>query len=202
MLICITGIDGCGKSTHVGLLVDALEKEGFNVFVSKAYGEEEKEKLSKLFEIWDSITITFVFQGLYRQQFVEAKKALLQGKIVIADRWDDPYLAYHSQFGFLSQDQELRERLNQIVFEGVIPDLTFFLNVPLYEAELRIQKRGKDFFDDQGREYHHKMAEAYLRIAEMRKWIVVNADQEMKIVHDQILKITKEKLETQTGFFK
>lgn len=199
MLICITGIDGCGKSEHVGLLADALEQEGLNVFISKAYGDEEKEMLSKFFEILDGIAITFIFQGLYRQQLAETKKALSQGKIVVADRWDDAYLAYHSRFGFLAQDQELRERLNKIVFEEVIPDLTFFLDVPLGEAELRMQKRGKDFFDDQGREYHCKMAEAYSALAEMRKWVVINADQEIMAVHNQIFKITKEKLQPRTS---
>ncbi len=194
MLICITGIDGCGKSTHVGLLASTLRQEGYSVFVSKAYGEAEKDKLAEFFKIWDNITITFIFQGLYRQQFVNARQALLRGEIVIADRWDDSYLAYHSQFGFLAKDERLRERLNEIVFEGCKPDLTFFLNISLNEAELRMQERGKDFFESQGCEYHSQITKAYLGLATMRNWIAINAEQETEIVHEEILSIVRQRL--------
>ncbi|PIR90991.1 hypothetical protein CO121_00085 [bacterium (Candidatus Gribaldobacteria) CG_4_9_14_3_um_filter_36_15] len=62
------------------------------------------------------------------------------------------------------------------------------------KAGLRIQRRGKDFFDNQGRKYHSKIAEVYLKLAQMRKWVILNGEDKPESIHKKILKIVKEEL--------
>jgi len=194
MLICITGIDGCGKGTQISLLREALEKMGFRIFISKAYDEAEKEGLAHFFLFWDDVAVTLAFQALHRQQFVKATEALKAGQIVLADRWDESYLAFHSQFGLLSQNEDLRRRLNEIAFEGMKPDLTFLLKISPEKAGLRTGARGKDFFDGKDLEYHAHMAKAYEELAHNEGWVVLNGEKKPLEIHREILGVVLKKM--------
>jgi len=194
MLICITGVDGCGKGTQIYLLKEALKRLGHSVSISKAYGDAEKESLAHFFRLWDDLAITMAFQALHRQQYVNAMSALKKGNIVIADRWDESYLAYHTQFGYLATHPVLRKKLNEMAFEGYLPDLGFLLNVSVEVTEKRMTARGKDFFDEKDTEYHCKMGKAYLKIARERDWYVIDGNRHPDEIHQEIFSIVRKKL--------
>ncbi|MBI2464834.1 thymidylate kinase [Candidatus Shapirobacteria bacterium] len=191
-LFCVTGIDGCGKGTQIFLLKDRLEKDGHDVAVVKAYGDAEKESLSHFMRVWDDMTITLIFQGLQHQQYANTLRERHQKKIVLADRWDESFYAYHSVFGPLSKCPELRDTLNQIAFNNCIPKLTFLLDVPIAEAEKRLISRGMDYFDKKGFKYHSVMRQQYLNIAKERKWVIIDGtlkpDQIHEIIYSEVRK--------------
>lgn len=187
MLICITGIDGCGKGVQVSLLEKYLTSQDQSVFVSKAYGTGEKEIFSTFLEYWDPLAILFLFQALHVEQRIRAERALLEGKLVIADRWDESYLAYHSNYGALSTDAELREKLNQMAFGGIVPNITFLLKVSIQKAKERCRLRGEDFFDRASLEYHETMQNGYLALAEKRGWTVLDGEMSIRDIHQKIL---------------
>lgn len=188
MIICLTGIDGCGKGTQKELLKVHLENSGKAVFISKAYGDAEKECFSAFIEYWTQESILFLFQALHVEQRMKAEKALTRGDIVIADRWDESYLAYHSTHGILSSNPCLREQLNSIAFGGIIPDVTFFLNVSVDKARERMLSRGMDFFDRLSNDYHSTMRNEYLSIATDRKWVVIDGTKSPLEIHRGILR--------------
>ncbi len=188
MLFAITGIDGSGKSTQIYLLKKFLERKGHAVSISKAYGNAEKESLAHFFQYWDDLTITLIFQGLHRQQYVEAKKSLSKGKIVIADRWDETYLAYHTEFGFLSENHEIMYRLNKLAFEELIPDITFFIDTPIEAAQRRLKARGMDFFDKKSAEHHLKMRELIIEVLKGRNSIFIDGAMDINEIHLAIIK--------------
>jgi len=183
MLFTITGIDGSGKSTQIYLLKKFLEIKGYSVSVSKAYGNAEKEGLAHFFQYWDDLTVTFIFQGLHRQQYVETKKRLNDGQIVLADRWDETYLAYHTKFGFLSENHKTMYRLNKLAFEGLVPDITFFIDTPIEEARRRLEARGMDFFDKKSAEHHLKMRESIIEVLKERNSILIAGDKDISEIH-------------------
>lgn len=189
MIICITGIDGCGKGTQKELLATRLQNAGKTVFLSKAYGDAEKECFSAFMEYWSQESILFAFQALHVEQRVRAKRAEARGEIVIADRWDESYVAYHTAYGILENDPTLRDRLNEIAFAGIVPDHTFFLDVSVEEAEKRLVTRGMDFFDKRGVEYHNTMRSQYLRIAAERGWSILDGGKSAVAIHHEILKV-------------
>lgn len=187
MIICFSGVDGCGKGTQKDLLTIALRAKGKSVFSSKAYGDGEKECFAPFIEYWSQEAILFLFQALHVEQRKHMEKALQRGEIVIADRWDESYLAYHRTYGILKDDPTLRNLLNAIVFKGIIPDITFLLDVPVEQTRKRLQLRGADFFDKLPETYHETMRKEYLRLAEERKWIVLDGTRPAIEIHKNIL---------------
>lgn len=187
MIINLTGIDGCGKGTQITLLAQHLEEAGRRVFVSKAYGDAEKETLSMFIRKWHQTSILFLFQALHVQQRIEAFAAEERGDLVISDRWDDSYYAYHRNFGILMDDRDLREKLNRIAFEDRLPDITFFLDAPLEVAQTRMDARGRDFFDKHPLSYHRTMQEGYRELAKERGWITINSEESVEKIHDEIV---------------
>lgn len=194
MLFNFTGIDGCGKGTQIGECADYLERKGFSVFVSKAYGPREKELFSLFIERADDRSVMFLFQALHVEQRVRAVQALHEGKIVLADRWDDAYLAYHSKNGVLSTDVELRHRLNELAFDGLRPDVTFYLRVPIEVGMERCRIRGADFFDRKPSEYHRSIADELDRLAVEQSWEVIDGDRSNKEVHQDIVRVVEQAL--------
>ncbi|MEK7608041.1 MAG: dTMP kinase [Patescibacteria group bacterium] len=174
MFICFSGIDGCGKGTQKEFLADYYRGLGNRVFLSKAYGDAEKECFSAFIERWSQEAILFLFQALHTEQRKKAEQALQRGEIVIADRWDESYLAYHEAFGILSMYPALRARLNEIAFASMAPDVTFLIDLSEESARKRLQSRGMDFFDRLSADYHRTMRRKYLELAKERNWIVID----------------------------
>lgn len=186
MLVNVTGIDGCGKSTQVDLLRGFLESRGRRVFVSKAYGPDEKRLFGPhIPEIGDT-ALMFLFQAFHAEQQRRASEALARREIVLADRWDEGYEAYHSLHGPLSEDRALREAINHLAFEGLVPDVTFLLNVAPQTGMVRSQKRGADFFDARDLAYHAKLAASLRKIARERNWMVLDGEASIAHIHELI----------------
>ena len=58
MIINITGIDGCGKTTQVDLLSQCLRAIDREVFVSKAFGYREKAVYSELIPQFEPVALS------------------------------------------------------------------------------------------------------------------------------------------------
>lgn len=148
MIISITGLHGCGKTTQIRRLEKYFSGLGKRVYVSKALESDSKYRgLLKNETGEDNMRITFVFLALYVRQKEKVIKALKEDNVVLLDRWGDVFNAYHSKYGLLSKDADLRERLKGIAFGGVRPDLTFYLSISPDEAIKRCSKKGKDHFN-------------------------------------------------------
>lgn len=187
MLIAFVGIDGSGKSTQVDLLNKFFKKNKYQTFVSKAYGKAEESSLEPFFRYWDSLAITFIFQGLHRQQYVEALEALKENKIVIADRWDETFLSFHSNFGFLSKNKKLMHEWNKLSFNGLIPDITFCIDLEPREAHKRLKNRKNNFLDEVGYKYHKKIRQSIKRVLKGRFVIFINGLQTINEIHNIIV---------------
>jgi len=187
----ITGIDGCGKTTQINLLSSHLSKNKHAAKVTKAYDNEAKITLRNYINSWtNSNAITFLFQALHAQQYSDTIEALNEGKIVLADRWDESYLAYHSNFGDLSLDSDLRLRLNQMAYNDLLPNLGFVLKVPVQIARERRKVRGSfGRFEGQSDEYYEILQSTYLKIAEERGWHILDGTESEENLHKSILEI-------------
>lgn len=157
MLFAITGINGSGKSTQIKMLKGFLERAGYKIFVSKAYRGDLKKRLNPIIENWDNLAITFLFQGLHRQQYIEAARALKNKQIVLADRWDETFLSFHGNYGLLSKNKKMRQQWNDLAFNKLVPDLTFFIDINPKEALARIKRRGGDFLDQGSEKYYRSI---------------------------------------------
>lgn len=191
MIINITGIDGCGKGTQLGHLADYLRAHEFPVFMSKAYDDAAKELFSPFIERATPAGVLFLFQALHAEQHAKAMKAQERGEIVLADRWDDSYEAYHSQKGVLANKPMLRSQLNEIAFQGVQADVTIMLRVSVPVAMERCRIRGADFFDLKGQHYHQSLADRMDQLAAERNWFVLDGELPHGEIHRQVVEIVK-----------
>jgi thymidylate kinase len=161
-LFCFTGVDGCGKTTLINNVAAELgEKTGRKVVVSKAYSNEYKNLFGRYLEDADDIEVLFLLQALKRRQYTVAKEAARQGKIVLADKWDESYFAWHAGKGFLAGDEHTRDAINLATFGGDTPQITFFIKISPEIAKNRALLRGADRFDNSSLSRYQMLASHY-----------------------------------------
>lgn len=202
MLIALTGIDGSGKSTQIELLNKFFKKNHYLTFISKAYGQAEESCWGQFLQHYDSLAITFIFQGLHRQQYTEAVKAINDGKIVLADRWDETFLSFHSEFGFLAKHPKLRRELNELAFGKLIPDLTFFIDVEPKIAHQRLEGRGKNFLDKGDEKYHEQIRQATIKVLKGRSVIFIDGLKSVNEINKIIISEVLKKIQNSKKFKK
>jgi dTMP kinase len=131
----------------------------------------------------------FLFQALHAQQYALTSDALKRGDTVIADRWDESYLAYHQNFGFLSSQDNLRVTLNSLAFRDRLPDLGFVIHVSIEIARKRRESRGKlERFEDRTDAYYDLVQKTYCEIAAARGWHLLDGRETPEKIHEKIIK--------------
>lgn len=170
------GIDGSGKTTLIDSLSNELRIEGCDVFISKAYTSEYKDAFSQFIETADDLEIMFMFQAFQRRQRNNILARLALGSVVIADRWNETFEAYHSQNGELADRPSLRAEIDSLTVEGLKPARTFYLRVEPSVAMRRTHSRGADFFDTKAIDYHRMQADYYdKRADDDNSWVSIDA---------------------------
>ncbi len=172
LFITFEGIDGCGKSTQIGLLESYLKEKGKEVLLIRepggtAVGEKIREiLLEKKNDSMKPLTELLLFEAA-RAQITEEKiiPATEAGKVVICDRFFDSTTAYQ---GYAREmGTELTDLLNGIATAGRSPDITFVLDIDPEQAYARRVGRGgeEDRMEALGLMFQQKVREGYLKLA-------------------------------------
>ena len=204
--ITLEGVEGSGKSTQAELIKEHLQQLGYEVALTYEPGDTEiGQKIRKiLLDPENNKLVSKAELLLYladRAQHVEEviKPNLAQDKIVISDRYIDATWAYQ---GFARKlDSTLVKRLNKIATDNLVPDLTILLDLnPVLslkrakDATAEVTMHG-DRIESEKIEFHQKVQEGYLKLAQEEERIaVVNGEQNKDIVFRQIKQILKERL--------
>jgi dTMP kinase len=104
-----------------------------------------------------------------RSQVVEEviNPALMDGKIVVADRYMDSTIAYQGYGRGL--DIKFLQELNQLCTGGLKPHLTLLLDLSSEEAWQRRKKETPDRLEKEGLAFQEKVRQGYLILAEQKK---------------------------------
>ena len=86
--------------------------------------------------------------------------------VVICDRFTASTVAYQGYGRGIALD--LIERLNQEATQGVRPDLTIFLDVPVEEGLSRKRGPSRDAFESESAEFHRRVRAGYLLLGRGR----------------------------------
>lgn len=185
--ITFEGGEGCGKSTQVKRLKEALEREGIDVVLTREPGgtwlSEEIRRLIK-----DQTTeapcdrCELLLFLAARAQLVKnvIRPALLQGKWVVSDRFSDSTLAYQGYGRGLSLD--ILKMTNDFACEGLRPDLTLLLEVAPETALKRRQKREResnmvaDRIELAGEGFHARLRSGFAELAKAEPERIVTID--------------------------
>ncbi len=169
LFITFEGIDGCGKTTQIELLKEELEKKGYTVLLTREPGAKGLgEKLREILLNYDGEVSSNCESFLFladRAQHIDTviKPAIDKGVIVLCDRHTDSTVAYQ---GYGRQlDLEQIYQLNKIATNGIIPDITFILDIDIDTSLQRIGK-GRDRMENSGREFFERVRKGYIEISE------------------------------------
>jgi len=198
--ITFEGPEGCGKSTQVKALSDALRAAGRTVLSTREPGGTRLAELIRSLvreEIEDppvARSETLLFLAARAQVVAESiRPALARGEWVVCDRFSDSTFAYQGYGRGL--DVQLLKQLNDFATEGIVPDLTILLDVPPDVSRERISKRmastatAGDRIEAAGELFHRRLRDGFLELAraEPSRFVVINGTQSVDAVREKVL---------------
>jgi dTMP kinase len=166
--ISFEGIDGAGKSTHIGFVAAFLKARGIELICTRepggtALGEQLRQLL--LHQTMHLETETLLMFASRREHIAEViAPALARGHWVISDRFSDASFAYQGGGRGLARDK--LEALEQWVHPALQPDLTLLFDVPPAVARVRLDAtRELDKFEREQSDFFGATRAEYLRRA-------------------------------------
>ncbi len=194
MFITFEGLDYSGKSTQVKLLSDRLTLQDRRVLVLREPGGTEiGEKIRKMLldKANDGMTEAselFLFSASRSQMVQEIIKPALDGGMdILCDRYYDSTTAYQGFGRGISLD--IIRTVNRYAIGDIIPELTFFLDIPIKEVEKRItaSKSNKDRMESSGIEFYERVRNGYLQMSkEEPRYRVLEGMQPIDDIHELV----------------
>ena len=167
MFVSFEGLDGCGKTTQARLLAAALEETGVEVVLTREPGGTPLGEQIRDLVLHGDHVAPWAEAALYaaaRAQHVEEliRPALARGATVVCDRYVDSSVAYQGAGRELGVEEVLA--LNLTADGGLLPDLTFLVEIDIDAALARIGDKG-DRIERAEAEFWPRVAEAYRALA-------------------------------------
>lgn len=196
MFITFEGIDFCGKSTQVELLKKYLISKNKKVEIIREPGgtniseEVRNILLDKKNNHMVMETEIFLFSAA-RAQLVREKilPYIKEGIYVISDRFHDSTTAYQG-FG-RGIPLETVEQINNLAIGKAIPNLTFFIDVPVEAAEKRKALKKNidlDRIEISETAFYEKVRKGYQYLADKEERIrFVDGMLPVEIIHKKII---------------
>lgn len=192
LFIAFEGVEGSGKGTQIGFAEGFLRDAGYDVIVTREPGGTDAgEQIRRVLldpstGKLDARAEALLFAAS-RAQTVHAviRPALADGKVVICDRYVDSSLAYQGWARGLGEADVLT--LNVWATQGLFPDLVVLLHLEPEKGLLR-STEAPDRMELEGEDFHAKVSDAYLRIAEEHpeRFVVVGADRAPNEVFEDV----------------
>ncbi len=197
--ITFEGIDGCGKTTQAEMLLELLEKQELSIsFVREPGGDPISESIRKLLLHSEEIMsdrAEALLMIASRAQLTDKVilPHLLNGRWMIADRYADSTLAY--QGGGRGLNSTALEEINYFGTYTLKPDLTFFIDISVEEANKRMSV-SRDRIEKEGQEFQQRVRDFYtnLHSKEPERVILINGENSIDVIHNEISSIVNEKL--------
>src|ERR671918_2524416 len=160
LFVTFEGIDRSGKTTQARMLVDALGDQALGV--REPGGTPAGERVRDLLKdasVPLSLEAEAPLFAAARAEIVREviRPALDAGRVVVSDRFLDSSLAY--QGGARGLGVEEVERINRFATGGLVPDLTFLLEIDPVAASSRAGEH--DRFEDEGTTLQEAVRSAY-----------------------------------------
>ncbi|WP_294545148.1 dTMP kinase [uncultured Limosilactobacillus sp.] len=193
--ISFEGPDGAGKTSVMRqITADLKEQLGSDgvVYTREPGGNHIAEQIRDvLFDAdntdMDSRTEALLFAAARRQHLVaDILPALQNGKVILCDRYVDSSIAYQGAGRGLGEENIWR--INQFAIDGLMPELTIYLDI---DSELGLQRIAQNRADEVNRldeeklSFHRKVRSAYQKLAQENPQRIVTIDASQPL--DQVI---------------
>jgi dTMP kinase len=196
MFISFEGIDFSGKSTQLELLKDYLVDHNKKVEILREPGGTEiSEKVRRILldnknEKMFAEAELLLFSASRAQLVREKIRPYLQkGIYVISDRFHDSSTAYQGYGRGIPI--EVVMKIHDLAIGDTIPDLTFFIDIPVGIANERKKKKSKvklDRIELADIEFYNRVRSGYLEIARNEeRFKVIDGTQTIETIQNQII---------------
>lgn len=204
LFITFEGGEGCGKTTVIKAVKEALEKKNIPLHVTREPGGSVIAEqirniiLDKNNTMMDSRTEALLYAASRRQHLVEIVKPLLEkGVLVLSDRYLDSSLAYQGFARGIGIDEVYS--INEFAIDETMPDMTFFLDLKPEEGLKRIAQHRSDEvnrLDLEKLSFHEKVYEGYQLLLEKypSRIIKIDASKTVEEETEEIVKIILDRL--------
>lgn len=194
VLIVLEGIDGCGKSTQVSLLVDKLRSISIDTLQLREptdgpHGLRLRSILNEEIQAEHAEILSLFVKD--RKQHVSEKiePALNSGKTVVMDRYYYSTMAYQSASGFSM------EKIRTDNSFAPVPDLVLILDIPAEDGVKRVLKDGStDRFEKV--DFLNRVREQYLKLKDESNVQLIDASLDVQEVHANIWSFIENIMET------
>lgn len=167
--ITLEGGEGAGKTSVIPEVEAFLQEKGMEVMITREPGgiriaeEIRSIILNREHTSMDGRTEALLYAAARRQHLTEkVLPAIARGMTVISDRYVDSSLVYQGHARGLGIDEIYA--VNQFATAGVMPDVTFWMDVDPEVGLTRIHTdSGREInrLDMEGRAFHDKVREGY-----------------------------------------
>lgn len=207
--ITFEGGEGCGKSTQIRLLTEALRNllPSREILLSRSPGgppaAERIRSILKEPTPGDDLTPKaelLLFAASHAQMCERLiRPALERGAVVLIDRFTDSTEVYQGAARGL--DVDVIRYVDALACGSVMPDLTILLDIApeagLARTRTRAGQDEQDRFDTEKLSFHQAIRKGFLALAEAHptRIAVVDASADVENVHQQILEVIRERLD-------
>lgn len=206
--ITLEGGEGCGKSTQVKLLVEALQKLGIKAVATKEPGGTPDGAVLRNLLVtgdkdrFDAITecmLYFADRRIHLNQVIWPNMA--KNKWVVSDRYADSTEAYQ-YYGYNKRiSRETLQNLYQMAAGDFKPDLTIILDMAPERGMARSFAKAENVmvkelrFEHKALDFHNNLRDGFRQIAarEQERCVIINADKSIEEVHTEIMNIIKQR---------
>lgn len=207
--ISLEGGEGCGKSTQLQLLAQALQKmmpEREIIATRSPGGTPAAERIRAVLKeriAGEDIApeTELLLFGACHSQMVRTliTPAMERGAILITDRFFDSTIVYQGIARKLGR--ALIDEINTIACGDVKPDLTILLDIPTDVSFSRTHTRDgnaveADRFDSENESFHTAIRQGFLALAaeEKDRFAIVDATGDVDTVHKKIMEVVRGRL--------
>ena len=200
LFISFEGIDGAGKSTHIGALERLLQEAGRVVVSTREPGGTplaESLRTLVLHQRMDALTEALLVFAARRDHLRQViMPALERREVVLCDRFTDSSFAYQGGGQglqlevLLTLERWVQQEAESIASPIVQPDLTLWFDLaPAIAATRLAAARSPDRFESQGADFFSRVAHGYARRAAefAQRFVRIDAGQDPAAVRAEVL---------------
>lgn len=209
LFITFEGGEGGGKTTQAKLLSEWMKERGISFVLTKEPGTPYINECKAIRELLLnpnnnlSPTTELLLFLADRAQHVDGliTPSLKNGKHVICDRYADSTRVYQCARGF-SRDKI--DMLLEIATQGVMPDITFILDVSidvgLERAKAKSKYKEGDRMENAGPLFHENVRHGFLKLAEsiteQHRFHVIDASPPKTVqqIHEEVTRVISKKI--------